>query len=244
MPISGWQSAGVRPPSVCAVRFKAAGGLPISTSMMPSRDLHAFFDEPPRIPGADGTPVPGCSALDALLAMIGACAPDAHAHARRVALASTAMARTMDLPASMIEQVEQAALMHDIGKLAIIKESRAAEHARDDLQTVLLRQHVHVGFDVLSVVPSLRPVASIVIAIHERWDGLGYPAGLRGTEIPLAARVIAIADAYDVLTSPHLYRDGMLRDEANAEIVRGAGTYYDPDIVRAWLRASDRLECS
>ena len=176
--------------------------------------------------------------------MMSACAPDVYAHSRRVSQAASATARTMDLPAPLIEQVEQAALLHDVGKLAMAAQEMRPFGPDGELQAVLVRQHVRIGFDVLSVVPPLRSAASIVIAVHERWDGFGYPAGLRGTEIPIGARLIAVADAYDVLTSAHAYRGGVSRDEANAEIVRGAGTYFDPDIVRAWLRASDRLECS
>jgi putative nucleotidyltransferase with HDIG domain len=186
----------------------------------------------------------GSAALDALLAMMSACAPDLHAHVRRVAKTATLAARMMGLPAPIVEQVEQAALLHDIGKLAFTEEGAPGFGPDGELQAVLVRQHVRIGFDVLSAIPSLRATAAIVIAVHERWDGFGYPAGLRGTEIPVAARLIAVADAYDVLTSPHAFRAGMSRDEVNAEIVRAAGTYFDPDIVRAWLRASDRLECS
>ena len=195
-------------------------------------------------PGVDPGGAQGCSALDALLAMMSACAPDMYAHVRRVSQMATVTARVIELPAPIVEQVEQAALLHDLGKLAFTEQGAPAFGAEGELQAVLVRQHVRIGFDVLSVVPSLRSTASIVIAVHERWDGFGYPAGLRGTEIPVAARLIAVADAFDVLTSPHAFRGGMSRDEANAEIVRGAGTYFDPDIVRAWLRASDRLECS
>ena len=185
-----------------------------------------------------------CSALDALLALMSVCAPEVYVHSRRVARLARAIANTMELPPALSEQIEQAALLHDIGKLAIAVTDRHAPSSEGDLLTVLVRQHVRIGFDVLSVVPPLRTVASVVIAVHERWDGLGYPAGLSGREIPLGARIVAVADAYDVLTSPHTYREAMSRDEANVELVRGAGTYFDPDIVRAWLRASDRLECS
>ena len=194
--------------------------------------------------GVDSGSAHGSSALEALLAMMSACAPDMYAHSRRVAQIATLTARMMDLPVPIVEQVEHAALLHDIGKLAFTEQGAPAFGSDGELQAVLVRQHVRIGFDVLSAVPQLRAAASIVIAVHERWDGFGYPAGLRGSEIPVAARLVAVADAYDVLTSPHSFRGGMSRDEANAEIVRGAGTYFDPDIVRAWLRASDRLECS
>jgi putative nucleotidyltransferase with HDIG domain len=204
----------------------------------------------PAIPTSSAGPsgpdisAPGGSAIDVLVAVMSSCAPETYAHARRVTQSAVAMARTMELPASTVEQIEQAALLHDLGKLAMASPEAATLGPQGELQAVIIRQHVRVGFDVLSVVPHLRTAASIVIAVHERWDGFGYPAGLRGTEIPLGARVVAVADAYDVLTATHRYHRGMPRDEANAEIVRGAGTYFDPDIVRAWLRASDRLECS
>lgn len=184
------------------------------------------------------------AAVDVLLAMMGACAPHACGHARRVARSATAVARMMSLPLPLVDQIAQAALLHEIGKLAVPGPGPGAAAVDAELHAVVERQHVRIGFDVLSVAPHLRPAASIVIAVHERWDGFGYPAGLRGTEIPLGARIIAVADAYDVLTSAHRHRAGLSREEANAELVRGAGTFFDPDIVRAWLRTSDRIECS
>jgi putative nucleotidyltransferase with HDIG domain len=195
------------------------------------------------LPAADVPSAAPRAALDAMMAMMAACAPEAHAHARRVARIATVIARTVELPEPLVEQVEHCALLHDIGKLAIPDPDIEADGALGELQTTLRRQHVRIGFDILSVVPHLRPAAALVIAVHERWDGYGYPAGLRGAEIPIGARIVAIADAFDVLTANHPYRDALSRDDANAEIVRSAGTYFDPDIVRAWLRASDRLEC-
>jgi response regulator RpfG family c-di-GMP phosphodiesterase len=212
--------------------------------MMSSRVNPALFLESVDPSGPEFAGGQSSSALDALTAVMSACAPELYAHARRVAQAAAATARMMDLPVPMLEQIEQAALLHDIGKLAFTSQPMHPFGSDAELHAVLVRQHVRVGFDVLSVVPPLRSAASIVIAVHERWDGCGYPAGLRGTEIPLGARLIAVADAYDTLTSSHAHRGALSRDVANAEIVRGAGTYFDPDIVRAWLRASDRLECS
>jgi len=211
--------------------------------MLPVREHSASAAAPvPHPPGEESAAAPR-AALDAMLAMMSACAPDACAHARRVARYSTAIGRVLDLPEPIIEQVEQCALLHDIGKLAIPDPELEHDDAQGELQAMLRRQHVRIGFDILSVVPHLRPAAALVIAVTERWDGLGYPAGLRGREIPIGSRIVAVADAYDVLTAKHPYREGLSRDEANAELVRSAGTYFDPDIVRAWLRASDRLEC-
>jgi two-component system cell cycle response regulator len=212
--------------------------------MLPLRETPAAAGPPVSAPPAEGssTAAPR-AALDAMMAMMHACAPDASAHARRVARFATAIARIVELPEPLVEQVEHCALLHDIGKLAIPDPDVEADGPQGELQATLRRQHVRIGFDILSVVPHLRPAAALVIAVNERWDGYGYPAGLCGREIPIGARIVAIADAYDVLTTNHPYRDGLSRDEANAEIVRSAGTYFDPDIVRAWLRASDRLEC-
>ncbi|HLG55926.1 MAG TPA: HD domain-containing phosphohydrolase [Vicinamibacterales bacterium] len=212
--------------------------------MLPLREGSATVVDPALQPHPDmgGAVVPH-SALDALMAMMSACAPDGYAHARRVARTAMAIARTAELPQPLIDQVEHAALLHDIGKLAIPDPHLEDDDADGELQAALRRQHVRIGFDILSVVPHLRPVAAIVIAVYERWDGFGYPAGLKGREIPIGARIVAVADAYDVLASDHTYRERLSRDEANAEIVRSAGTYFDPDMVRAWLRASDRLEC-
>jgi putative nucleotidyltransferase with HDIG domain len=213
--------------------------------MLPSWESAAMTVEPVNTPHADVCVplVAPHAGLDALMAMMSACAPEAYAHARRVARIAAAIARTVQLPEPLLEQVEHAALLHDVGKLAIPDPDVESDDAYGELQATLRRQHVRIGFDILSVVPHLRPAAAIVIAVHERWDGCGYPAGLRGKEIPFGARIVAVADAYDVLTSHHVYREALSRDEANAEIVRSAGTYFDPDVVRAWLRASDRLEC-
>jgi putative nucleotidyltransferase with HDIG domain len=210
---------------------------------MPEREISPTSPAP--VCGSDmAAPVPH-SALDALMAMISACAPESHAHARRVARYASAIARTIGLPEPLVEQVEQAALLHDIGKLAIPDPELDSDDPLGELQASLRRQHVRIAFDIVSVVPHLRPAAGIIIAVHERWDGFGYPAGFEKTQIPIGARIVAVADAYDVLTSTHAWGQRRLpRDEANAEIVRSAGTYFDPDIVRAWLRVSDRLECS
>jgi response regulator RpfG family c-di-GMP phosphodiesterase len=107
----------------------------------------------------------------------------------------------------------------------------------------MIHAHVTIGYEVLSASPFLRPAAEIVLASQERFDGAGYPAGLRGPAIPLSARILAVADTYDALVSARIHRDPMSRDDANVELVRGAGSQFDPEIVRAWLMTSERATC-
>ena len=107
----------------------------------------------------------------------------------------------------------------------------------------VLRTHVVIGREVLATVPALEPIAGIVGATHEKYDGSGYPGGLKGDSIPLAARIISVADAYDAMTSVRCYSDPVSHDEANAELVRSAGTQFDPDVVRAWLQMTELRRC-
>ena len=101
-----------------------------------------------------------------------------------------------------------------------------------------------IAAEVLTQVSSLAAFAPLVAATHERYDGSGYPAGLAGPDIPLGARIIAVADVYDLLTTPRPYHDAVSHDEANAELVRSAGSHLDPDVVRFWMQMLEMLRCS
>ncbi len=99
-----------------------------------------------------------------------------------------------------------------------------------------MRQHPVIGERILNAAPALRPVAKLVRASHERWDGSGYPDGLAGTEIPLGARIVAVCDAFEAMTSDRVYQRARTRDEAMSELRRGAGTQFDPVVVDALCR--------
>jgi putative two-component system response regulator len=103
---------------------------------------------------------------------------------------------------------------------------------------------VTIGADILRAIPGLASAAPIVLATHERMDGHGYPAALVGDAIPLAARIIAVADVYDALTGVRPYREPVSRDQANAELVRASGRHLDPVVVRAWLGLTEDVRCS
>src|SRR5262249_62097088 len=108
-----------------------------------------------------------------------------------------------------------------------------------DLEFALIRRHPQIAYDILADVPALEEVAPIVLATQERFDGTGYPHGLAALEIPLCARIIAVVDAFDLLTHSHPLGAPLSLAEACAELVRSAGSQFDPDLVQVWLRLAD-----
>jgi putative nucleotidyltransferase with HDIG domain len=178
-----------------------------------------------------------------LLALLESRSPETYDHAHRVAQSSAALARSMKLAPVEIRDVKSAALLHDIGKIAI--PARLLSHAGPltDAEIAALQRHVSIGAEVLGEIPTLRTVAPLVAASHERYDGRGYPGGLAMTEIPLGARIVAVADTYDALTARRVYSDPMSHDDANAELVRSSGAQLDPDIVRAWMEMVETRPC-
>jgi putative nucleotidyltransferase with HDIG domain len=185
--------------------------------------------------------VASSAALEALLEMLNQRNPETLAHARRVSALSVAVAAELGIDDPSVGHIERGALLHDIGKIAI---PDAVIHKPGPLtasEFAIMRSHVQIGYDIAVTVPFLGPAAEIVLATHERYDGTGYPRGLRRAAIPIGARIIAVVDAFDALTSCRVYRDPMCVDWANAEIVREAGSQFDPDVVAAWLRYQDRF---
>ena len=113
-----------------------------------------------------------------------------------------------------------------------------------DDEADIVRTHAKIGFEMVSSLPSLQRLGHLIIATYERYDGCGYPSSLAGDEIPVGARVIAVADAYDALAAGRRYRAPMSGDDVNAELVRCAGTHFEPEVVRAWLRIDGGPLCS
>jgi putative nucleotidyltransferase with HDIG domain len=179
----------------------------------------------------------------ALLELLAERAPDTYQHTLRVARMSTMLARAVGVRADQIPTIRRAALLHDVGKIAV--PARILAHpgrpCADGL--LALRLHVTIGQEIVSAIETFATAAMLVGATHEQFDGSGYPHGLRGTEIPLGARIIAVADTYDAMTSVRPYRTPRCHREANGELTRVAGTQLDPDIVRAWTRVTEGSEC-
>jgi putative nucleotidyltransferase with HDIG domain len=164
-------------------------------------------------------------------------------HSAAVARYARAMAIALGRPAAEQELAHTAGLLHDIGKFAFPDSILLADQPLSPAQWELVRRHPADGAMIVRRVDGYGPVADIVLSHHERWDGAGYPYGLAGEEIPLAARLIAVADAYDVLTARDSYRQPVSAGAAIAELRSVAGTQFDPQVVEAFasVLASDRL---
>ena len=178
-----------------------------------------------------------------LLALLRLRSPDTYEHALRVADATERLARALKVPEAQIDGIKRAALLHDIGKVAIPSELLDSAAPLDDAQIALLRMHVSIGAEILEHASGLETVGVLVGATHERYDGSGYPMRLRGIDIPLGARIIAVADVYDALTSNRPYRDPLTHDEATLELARVAGSQLDPAVVRGWIHLTGSKSC-
>ncbi|MHB1484483.1 MAG: PAS domain S-box protein [Saccharofermentanales bacterium] len=156
-------------------------------------------------------------------------------HSKRVSRICEAIAMKMDYTNDQIGQIRIAGLIHDIGKIGI-DEKILNKNARPDIaEWKVIKKHPEMGWRILSSTNEFSDLASIIIAHHEKWDGSGYPNGLKGEEIPPETRIIIVADAYDAMTSERSYRKSLGREAAVEELKRCAGTQFDPQIVDVFL---------
>ncbi len=160
-----------------------------------------------------------------------------HGHSENVTRLAVATAQQMGLDGEFCETLRQAGLLHDIGKIGISSSILNKPGRLTPEEYEIIKSHPAMGRRILEPISFLREVVPIVYHHHERFDGEGYPQGLAGEEIPLASRVMAVADTYDAMTSDRAYRRGLSHDVAVAELDRCAGTQFDPECVRAFLAA-------
>jgi HD-GYP domain-containing protein (c-di-GMP phosphodiesterase class II) len=155
-------------------------------------------------------------------------------HVREVAVLAQAVAVRLGLSALEVEHVGQAAELHDIGKVAIPDIVLHKAGPLDEREWNLIRGHTVIGERIIAAAPALHEVATLVRSSHERFDGDGYPDGLRGAGIPLGARILAICDSFTAMNTDRVYRPALEATHAIAELRRCAGTQFDPMVVEAF----------
>jgi putative nucleotidyltransferase with HDIG domain len=161
-----------------------------------------------------------------------------HGHIRRVQAYALELARLLGVRDERhLKAIEAAALLHDMGKLAIPEHILNKPGKLTSAEFEKMKLHAEIGADLLSAVKFPYPVVPIVRHHHEQWGGNGYPAGISGTDIPLGARILAVVDCFDALTSDRPYRPRLTTDEAFEIVLRGRGSLYDPLVVDTFLKA-------
>ena len=172
-------------------------------------------------------------ALEGLMSILQLHERDARGHAMRVARLAVAIGDELGFSDEELELLEQGGLLHDIGKLDMPASILSKPGPLDENEWRIMRTHPQVGYDLLRSQPRFADVAEMVLAHHEAYDGTGYPRRLASTGIPKAARVLAVADAYDSMTHPHTQRPAMPPNLAVEEIARCSGTQFDPQCAEA-----------
>jgi HD-GYP domain-containing protein (c-di-GMP phosphodiesterase class II) len=160
-------------------------------------------------------------------------------HAARVTHLALLLAALCGSPRRVVETLRAAGPLHDIGKLEVDPAILAKPTALDPAEVAEIKKHPLAGARLVLGIRSLQGAIEPILHHHERWDGAGYPHGLGGAEIPEEARILAVADAYDAMTSDRPYRDALTHAEAVAEVERCAGTQFDPLIADAFLVLDD-----
>ena len=136
-----------------------------------------------------------------------------------------------------IDHVRQAAILHDLGKVGISDKILHKKSKLTKKEFEAIKKHPQIAADIIRPIQFMHDIVPLVLYHHERWDGKGYPAGLKAEEIPIGARIIAVADAYDAMTSDRPYRKAMSSEKAMSELKRCAGTQFDPKVVDAFINS-------
>src|SRR5579863_8637597 len=162
-------------------------------------------------------------------------------HSKRVTAFTIAIARAMGLSGERIRVLARGAFLHDIGKMAIPDAILRKPGVLTPEETAVMREHCFQGYQMLRKIPFLSEAAEIVYAHQERYDGTGYPRGLKGNEIPLGARIFSVADTLDAITSDRPYRPAQTLTAAREEIKKWAGRQFDPEVVRIFLSMPEHI---
>ncbi len=164
-------------------------------------------------------------------------------HTRRVTAMTVELAKLAGIrDPEKLKQIERGAMLHDIGKIGIPDAILVKPGKLDEKERQIMRQHPAIGHDIVSNIQFLKPSAAIPFCHHEKWDGSGYPRGLKGEEIPLSARIFAIVDVWDALRYPRVYKAAWSENSVLEFLEQQAGIQFDPEIARLFLDAYEQLK--
>jgi len=156
-------------------------------------------------------------------------------HSTRLAEWAVRVARKLGLPEAGLYQIEVAALLHDIGKIGIPDAILKKEGKLTDAERDLMNKHPEYSWSILRLLPGLEKASLYALHHHESFDGAGYPAGLKGEEIPIGSRIVSVIDAYDAMISNRCYRRGLSHEEAVRRLLESGGTQFDPTVVQTFV---------
>lgn len=156
-------------------------------------------------------------------------------HSTRLAEWGLRVGQELGLDETMLQNLEVAALLHDIGKIGIPDSILRKPAKLDDEEYALMKRHPEYGWLVLRMLPGFERAALDILHHHESLDGKGYPAGLKGSEIPIVSRIVCVIDAFDAMVSSRPYRQGLPFEEAVRRLILSSGTQFDPEVVQSFL---------
>jgi HD-GYP domain-containing protein (c-di-GMP phosphodiesterase class II) len=175
------------------------------------------------------------SAVDALVSAVASRDSYMYEHLRKVNTYAVALAEAIGLSPDQVANVSTAALRHDIGKIGIPDKVLNKKGRLNEEDWKAVKTHPELGANLFRLIPRLAPCVNIVLYHHERWDGDGYPKGLKGEDIPIEARILAVADSFDAMTSAQPYRPAFSLEETIKELRKGAGSQFDPKLVEVFI---------
>lgn len=179
--------------------------------------------------------------LEALGGALDARDAETEGHSQRVTAVTITLAKSMGVSGEALRHIARGAFLHDIGKMGIPDNILRKPGPLDQNERGIMHSHCEIGYSLLATIPFLQEPAQIVLTHQERYDGTGYPRGLKGKQIPLGSRIFAVADSLDAMISNRPYRKALSIELARAEICKHSGTQFDPDVVKAFMEHPDEV---